>query len=134
MSVENRTNYWRQELTAGPPPYIFVAQDRAGRGVGFVAGGPERDEIDGFDGELYAIYLLASLHGQGVGRALCQALAKAMAAAGFRSLALWVLKENPSRGFYEHLGGQFVQEKDIDIADQTLAEVALGWPDIHTLL
>ena len=49
---------------------------------------------------------------------------------GVNSLLLWVLADNPARHFYEGLGGQYVREKEIDIGQQRLFEVAYGWPDL----
>jgi len=48
-------------------------------------------------------------------------------------MLIWVLAKNPSRAFYEALGGQRVYEKQIVIGGETLVEVAYGWRDIHSL-
>ena len=53
--------------------------------------------------------------------------------AGMPSMLIWVLAKNPSRAFYEALGGQRVYEKQIVIGGETLVEVAYGWRDIHSL-
>jgi hypothetical protein len=47
---------------------------------------------------------------------------------------LWVLAENPSRKFYERLGGQLVYEKTVTIGGVPLIEVAYGWRDAHTII
>jgi GNAT superfamily N-acetyltransferase len=134
ISLENRERSWHQGLIEGPPPYIFVADDPEVGVVGFAAGGPERDQIPGFEAEIYAIYAFEAQQGKGVGRAMSTALAAALSTAGFKSLALWVLRDNPTRGFYEHLGGQYIMDKEIDIGGQTLIESAYGWPDIRELI
>ena len=43
------------------------------------------------------------------------------------------LAENPSRRFYEALGGQELSRQDITIGGATLVEVAYGWKDIGVL-
>ena len=53
---------------------------------------------------------------------------------GMRSMLLWVLVENPNRGFYERLGGKRLEEKQITIDGERLTEVAYGWADLHDLL
>jgi len=131
LSVEARTLQWQAAADRTDTAPFLVAEDAAGI-FGFVNGGPARD-IPGFAGELYAIYLLRDRQGSGAGRALVSGLAREMRVRGFRDLALWVLRDNPSRGFYEHLGGTRVMEKDIMIGGVTLAEVALGWPDVSVL-
>ena len=47
---------------------------------------------------------------------------------------LWVLDRNPSRLFYERLGGQLIGEQTIELGqDVTSVEVAYGWPNIKSL-
>jgi ribosomal protein S18 acetylase RimI-like enzyme len=66
--------------------HIFVAIDEgegedAGSVCGFACGGKIRVPVEGFDGELYAIYLLKDWQGLGVGRRLLAALAESLGAA-----------------------------------------------------
>lgn len=137
LSVERRAQYWLETLAAGVE-IIYVAEDISASGthlVGFASGGAQRDsEIAGYDGELYAVYMLQEYQGQGVGQRLAHTVAERLAQSGFMAMLVWVLASNPSRGFYERLGGQFTREKQVDIAGTSLSEVAYGWPDIHTLL
>ncbi len=57
---------WREMLSnLGEMKCFFVAEDDDGRIVGFAIGGPNRDENTGFNGELYAIYLIKECQGQG---------------------------------------------------------------------
>jgi hypothetical protein len=44
-----------------------------------------------------------------------------------------VLEANPSRAFYERLGGVLTGQEPITIANLNLIEVAYGWPDIRAL-
>lgn len=118
-----------------PEPHrrYFVAEDETGRIVGFAMGGPARGEAPGFAGELYGIYLLKEAQGQGTGRRLVRAMAEALAEQGLLSMMVWVLADNPSRRFYEALGGRFVREHLITIGGQELVEVAYGWDDTGVL-
>ncbi len=136
LSYEQRENYWRSLLMHSPetPQSIYVAEDDAGTIVGFACGGIEREHDPVYRGELYAIYLLADHQKQGIGRELTQAVAQRLLDAGIDSMLVWVLAENPSRAFYESLGGQYVREKPIMIGDVTLTEVAYGWRDLQSLI
>ena len=137
LSVEQRARRW-MEITSAGAEIIYVAEDDGdgGRGiVGFASGGAKRDgATPAYDGELYAVYILQEYQGQGIGQQLVSAIAERLAQAGFNAMLVWVLAANPSRGFYDRLGGQLVWEKMIDIAGTTLSEVAYGWPDIRVLL
>jgi hypothetical protein len=48
-------------------------------------------------------------------------------------MVVWVLKENPARGFYERMGGVKVGEQMIEIGGATLPEIAFGWADLGVL-
>ncbi|HEX9677069.1 MAG TPA: GNAT family N-acetyltransferase, partial [Anaerolineales bacterium] len=73
-------------------------------------------------------------HGRGCGRDLMLCSAERLLREGMRSMLLWVLAENPSRGFYERLGGRQLEEKQITIEQDVLTEVAYGWADLQDLL
>ena len=132
LNAEPRAEMWREWLNAGNT-LIFVAEDETGV-FGFANGGKSRDAIEGYDAELYAIYLLQQKQRQGVGRSLVQKLAQALRSKGFRSLIVWVLPKNPSVDFYRSLGGSPVAEKDIEIGGVQLTEIALGWTGLDDLV
>ena len=132
LSVESRTEKWEEQFHTGTT-LIFVAEDTTGV-FGFVSGGKLRDPIDGYDAELYAIYLLQQKQRQGVGKLLLQKLVAGLRANHLRSLIVWVLARNPSVGFYVRLGGSQVAEKQIDIGGVQLTELAFGWTNLDYLL
>jgi ribosomal protein S18 acetylase RimI-like enzyme len=102
--------------------------------VGFAWGGPCRDEGSKYSGELLAIYVLAGAQRAGAGRALVREVAKDLLQQGMPSMLVWVLAENPSRSFYEALGGTLVGEQEIEIGGARLREVAYGWDDLTALI
>lgn len=132
LKVEDGAERWRERLTQEDGPIVLVAEDEAGI-FGFAAGGAMMHPVDGFDGELGAIYLLASHQKHGAGAALVRRMAQALVSRGFRSMVVWALKENSACGFYERMGGLPVGEQDIAIAGIMLPEVAYGWNDLRTL-
>ena len=81
-----------------------------------------------YEGELYAAYLREHQR-KGLGRQLLGAVAEGLAAKGRHSLLAWVLAENPSRLFYEAVGGKLLGSQEIEIGGVTLEEVAYGWDD-----
>ena len=132
LSYERREQHWHQVLSDPLSDSILCVLDRLGEGIkGFVAVGPEREQIQWYDGEVYAIYLLKEVQGQGYGRRLFERGAEALRQKGLQSMALWVLKDNPSRGFYEHLGGAVVGEQLIEIGERGYIELAYGWPNLE---
>jgi GNAT superfamily N-acetyltransferase len=135
LSYERSEARWRDHLATGDGArFVYVAED-AGCIIGLASGGPERDGLSGYDGELYGLYVLAEFQRHGVGRALLQVVARRLAAGGFKAMVIWVLKENvKARAFYEALGGVLIHEKQIVIGGIELVDVAYGWLDIRTVI
>lgn len=136
LSYEVRAELWREWwLRADPQQWLLVAEDEAGCVIGFARGGLERDETPGFDGEVYALYLLAEHHRRGIGRQLMAACARLLEGQGFGAALVWVLEENrPARAFYEALDGRLIGSKPIVIGGTTLTEVSYGWQRLRDLL
>jgi hypothetical protein len=61
-------------------------------------------------------------------------LVRLLVARGFMSLLIWVLAENPSRRFYEALGGRLVRDKRETTGGVQFIEVAYAWPDARTII
>jgi GNAT superfamily N-acetyltransferase len=101
--------------------------------IGLASGGPERNGDPIFSAELYAIYLLGANQHRGIGSQLFQSVARDLNQAGHRSMLVWALSANPTRSFYEKLGGEVVDQKEIEIAGGNFTEVAYGWRDIRPL-
>ena len=135
LSYEAREARWEERLGDLPvDDCVYIAVDEAGQIAGFAGGGPQRTALPGYAGELYAIYLLRVAQGQGLGRQLTSRVAAHLLRQGMRSMAVWVLTANPSRGFYEALGGQLIGEQPIAIGGATLQEAAYGWSEVAPLL
>jgi L-amino acid N-acyltransferase YncA len=123
---------WQQwVLTA--PMMVLVAEDETGI-FGFVNGGAIREQVAGYDAELYAIYLLQSAQRRGAGRSLTLSMAAALQRKGFRRMLVWVLEQNPSAEFYQRLGAVPVARRVIELGGVDLPELALGWPALDRLL
>ena len=126
LSYEQRTENWRRGIGKS---VLYVAEDDSGRIVGFATGGKERTGKYDADGELYAIYLLKEVQGQGIGKQLASRIAQNLQEQGFISMLVWVLEDNPSKKFYESLGGQLVDEMMIEIGGEEFKEIAYFWED-----
>ncbi|HZD50343.1 MAG TPA: GNAT family N-acetyltransferase [Silvibacterium sp.] len=123
------TERWQSWITSETSAMFCVAE-LDGALCGFASGGPIRKPISFYDGELYAIYLLPEMQRRGIGRALFASVAAALASRELKHMLLWTLRDNPSTGFYERLGGEIVAEDVHEIGGDKLAGVAYGWADI----
>jgi ribosomal protein S18 acetylase RimI-like enzyme len=145
MSVDDKAAFWRgMVLRAGARESVLVAnvtQSDSSRGeiVGFASCGPADRRSGGvipagFDGEIQTLYVLPDWQEQGLGRALLCGGFRALRRAGFGSVYVWVLAQNPSRFFYEAMGGRRVGERMESLWGLELPEIAYGWPDLADAL
>lgn len=133
LAYETRQAEWESGLgRANGDRVVFVAEDADKGIVGFACGGPERSGDSNYKGELYAIYVLESHQRTGVGKALTRLVAERLLQDGLDGMLVWVLADNPSRGFYERLGGKPVRTQIIDVHGVLLEEVAYGWSDLRS--
>lgn len=134
LSITQKTREREQWLMHPPSSNVVLIAKMAGEIVGFASCGRERTAHPLYTGELYALYLLPSHQGQGIGRRLVEETARVLLAQRHRAMLIWVLTENKARGFYERLGGRAVLEKTITIGRQVLPETGYGWSDMRVLL
>jgi ribosomal protein S18 acetylase RimI-like enzyme len=131
LNLQARANYWNKELTE-QCDNVFVA-DSDGVIVGFSTAGQSRDD-NNFDSELYAIYVLQQHQQKNIGRLLLTATTKYLQTCGHSSMYVWVLADNNSKQFYERLGGEQFDKKEIEISGRQLTEVAYGWKELNKLI
>jgi ribosomal protein S18 acetylase RimI-like enzyme len=130
-----REKFWSDVLAAKMKEHIlFVAEDDE-KIIGFVNGGEIKENIEGYDYELYAIYLLQSAQRKGIGRKLVEIFAEEVYKKGYQNMLLWVLEANHnSRKFYDRLGGVIVKEGAYQLSDLSMKTLAYGWSDIRSLI
>ena len=106
----------------------FVAED-AGRVIGFITGGFERQGDDIYSGEIYTLYVLKNLQRQGVGAKLVSVLATQFNRDGIYSMLVRVLKHNPYRRFYSKINGTYLKAVRMPFAGEEMEVEIYGWPD-----
>jgi ribosomal protein S18 acetylase RimI-like enzyme len=141
MSDVRHSAMWARALAdATEARGIFVADDEAMGVVGFGSCGPVRDPPEELDakarrvGEVYLLYVEPDFQNRGRGRRLLDALFRQLHADGFDTAVLWMLAENPTRFFYEGLGGELVGQRTDTFAGVDVDEVAYAWSDLEAPL
>jgi ribosomal protein S18 acetylase RimI-like enzyme len=128
LSYESRENLWNDAIPKGT---IYVAENNEGFIVGFSTGGKERTgNYEGFEGELYAIYILKEYQGKGIGKALVQPVVEELLEAGIDSMTVVVLEENSACQFYEALGAKKLDSIEDEIAGKKVKECVYGWGNL----
>ncbi len=135
MSVDDKAAAWRQLIQRQDAvDAVIVAEIDDGTIVGFASCGPAGPEaMPDYDGEIHTLYVLPDWQEQGIGRALLCGCLRVLGAAEIAAAYLWVLADNPSRFFYQAMGGKRIGERDERLWGTTVHEVAYGWPDLSAL-
>jgi GNAT superfamily N-acetyltransferase len=135
ISYEKSEARWRRALNEShDDSFVQVAEVDDGILVGFASGGVNRDEYPGYDGELYAIYLLKEFQREGIGQLLMSSIAGELLERQMKSMMVWVLASNSAKGFYKYLGGKLIDTRLVRIGDEEYEEYGYGWGDIEPLI
>jgi L-amino acid N-acyltransferase YncA len=136
MSVDRWTQQFSSSITRGRE-IVLVAEDHRQGVIGLATGGPalDRGVIANARGacEIFSLYVSADFGGRGAGSGLLRNMLYQFVDRGAPAAFAWMLRGNPSRFFYEHMGAKLVAEK----AERRFGEVirleAYAWPDLHEL-
>lgn len=132
LSERRREAGWRGVILHEPRD-VRVAVGATGAILGFGSCGPSRgDRL--FTGEVFTLYVAPDWQNRGIGRRLLIALFRRLVTAGRRSAILWVLRDNPSRFFYERLGARPVSHKALAVGGAAVEAIAYGWQDLPGFL
>jgi GNAT superfamily N-acetyltransferase len=136
MSIDERAPRWgeRMQQPADAATIVHVADDGDAGVVGFIAGGRDRTPESPVDAEIYAVYVRPSFQRTGLGHRLVRALAGDLDERGWRTLLVWVLRDNPCRAFYESLGARHLRDQELDISGRRYVESGYLWDDLRILL
>ncbi len=81
-------------------------------------------------GEIRSFYLLNIAKKQGYGRIMFNKAIDEVKEMNYKDMVISCLKDNPSKGFYEHMGGQLIYERTRFIGGKNLIENIYYYPQI----
>ena len=139
LRQRDQARQWHALLNhAGQRDVALVLEARGERTrpavLGFASAGPARDPGLLYDAEVYTLYVGSDWQGQGLGRLLMGTLFRTLFDRGMEDAMLWVLAANPSRFFYQHMGGQVIARRDEHLAGARFPALAYGWSDLEAWL
>jgi ribosomal protein S18 acetylase RimI-like enzyme len=132
LSTRRRELGWYNVILREPRD-VRVAVGDGDTILGFGSCGPNRSDRR-FAGEVFTLYVAPDWQNQGIGRRLLIALFRRLVGAGRSSAIVWVLRDNPSRFFYERLGAQQVSRKPLAVGGSAVEAIAYGWRDLPGFL
>lgn len=131
MSKADQTASWaraiKQSNLRNP---VLVASDAQSNIYGFASAGPSREKSLPYEGEVYTLYVAPGWTGQGIGAAMLSSVFRLFSKGGYNGMIIWALADNPSRFFYEAMGGKLAAERDHPMWGKTLREIGYGWSDL----
>ena len=137
MSVERQMVMWARAIhnTEGlKREKILVIEEDSFGVIGVGSCGFNRDRVTNYSGEVYTLYIHPDYQGRGYGEQLLAGLFNIMIAREYNTALVWVLALNPSRFFYEVMGGKRVSEREEKIWGTVLTEISYGWDDLAQAL
>ncbi|MBS0229146.1 MAG: GNAT family N-acetyltransferase [Proteobacteria bacterium] len=109
-------------LAADAPYALWLAEDEAGRAIGYAQAGPcglPHADVRAEDGEIKRLYLRADAQNGGVGHAMMDAAMAWLLRDGPRTLWLSVWSENfGAQRFYARYGFEFMAEYEFIVGQQ----------------
>jgi GNAT superfamily N-acetyltransferase len=142
LSVTRQAAYYDRMIRASLGVHVATAPrpDNAAASmvVGFVTSGLARATMDSngtrlAEGEIETLYVLDGWRDNGLGRALLHFAAEHLVSLGCASAFLWVLRDNPARWFYAHLGGLPAAEATVQVGGADVVQTAYVWSPIDKL-
>jgi ribosomal protein S18 acetylase RimI-like enzyme len=133
LSIEEHTERWKNNLIRNKPTEnleIIVVEDPKNGIVGFASGGKYEATHPIYDSEIGAIYVLKNYQGKGIGTAMVKRMVKFFISKEWKSMIIWVLKDNYQRRFYEKLEGISKETKIYEKWGEKYDLIGYVWEDI----
>jgi ribosomal protein S18 acetylase RimI-like enzyme len=137
LSVARQTAYYDRAIRIGLGVHVAVQANPEQPITAHVVGFSTARRIRGgavAEGEVETLYVLDDWKEYGLGRMLLRASGQHLAAMGCKSAFAWVLRDNPSSFFYEHLGGKRVATSTTRVGGSDLPQIAFAWDPIDKLI
>jgi GNAT superfamily N-acetyltransferase len=130
---------WRSELLRQDDDLdygVFIAETQDGTPLGYATCGAANGRALAMlgQGEIHQLYVKASHHRRGLGRALLLACSRWMLMRGLFSGGLWVVRGNSTaRDFYKAVGAHAAGERRESMQGWLIPVVGYAWSDLEAL-
>lgn len=126
LSYQTRMESWEMTLNK-VDNYVLVAVDDDSKVIGFADTSKRPTNLETNSTDLTSLYLLQEYQGRGIGKLLMQELFRYYNEQNYDSVYVEVLKDNPTKTFYEAFGAKHVEDIEIKIGGKLLIESIYKW-------
>lgn len=112
LSMEDRVENWKNTIQADDST-TFVAVDAEEQIGGYLNMEVNKSAASASIGEITSVYLLENWQGQGIGKTLLLTAFTCFLEQSVHTVQVEVLAANDSRLFYEQLGAEMIEKKNI---------------------
>jgi GNAT superfamily N-acetyltransferase len=135
MSLEENTERWKKNITNSFEDEnikILVAEGSNEGIVGWVGGG-KYERTPPFDCEIAGIYVLEEFQDKGIGTQFVNKISEFFSSMNWKTMVIWIVKDNPYCRFYEKLGGLPKEKKMYEVWGTEYELVGYVWDDVNKI-
>jgi GNAT superfamily N-acetyltransferase len=126
--IENFFARWEENQAVA-----LVAENKNGEMMAFIMAGKNHRQDLRYMGEIYNLHVTPAFQSQGIGRYLVYRASQVFRQRNWHTMMVWALAENPSRRFYEKLGGRVIAQNVNEYRGFTAPVIAYGWNELICL-
>jgi|GEM_PF-337487 GNAT superfamily N-acetyltransferase len=125
--IENFFARWEEDQA------VALVAEKSGEIMAFIMAGKNHSQNSGYMGEIYNLHVAPAFQTQGIGRYLLYRVSQVFRQRNWNTMMVWALTENPSRRFYEKLGGRVIAQSVDEYRGFTAPVIAYGWNELICL-
>lgn len=132
-NLNMRTKKWKEKLKENEEGvWNFVVETDKGEVIGFASWWTIRKSIEGYTGELYAIYILEKYQWNNLWYLLTQKVGSTLLSNGMSNMIVVVLEDNLSKNFYIKYWAKLLKKVSEKIWEQDLMQEIYWWDDFKS--
>jgi len=108
----------------------LIAEDKNGEMMAFIMAGKKHRQDLAYMGEIYNLHVAPAFQSQGIGHYLVYRVSQVFRQRNWNTMMVRALAENPSRRFYEKLGGHVIAQDVDEYRGFTAPVIAYGWNEL----
>lgn len=123
--IENFFARWEENQAVA-----LVVENKSGEMMAFIMAGKNHRLDLGYMGEIYNLHVAPAFQSQGIGHYLVYRVSQVFWQRNWNTMMVWALAENPSRRFYEKLGGRIITQDVDEYRGFTAPVIVYGWNEL----